>query len=323
MLREKEKAHKQERKEDKNTSFRLFFIVLAIFCSCNLSNVSAEEVKPSSVDVFSQSLDDIEEKIFHINYSGDKKEDRLSRLEEFIFGAKYENKTPEDRLKKITSSIQQKPQPKVEKTVVAPAPIEVPPIKEEPKIVYDENTANGAFGTITQIEKNVFNRSFEDLPFKQRIEQLEAKMLSRGELNKAKDKPLLERVTALIQKNNPKPLPVETQVLKPKTNPTRSLPSNGQRNYRIDPNTGQIVNELTGEVVTDSDGNPITVKMPTQIPQQPIYQDEDYVLPGFGAQQQYFPNQQGFPNQLQQYPGYGNQVNPLNQLNNFPIDPNY
>lgn len=337
MLRKKEKAHKQKRKEDKSTSFRLFFLfftVLIFSCFCNLNYVSAEEVKPSSADVFSTSLDGIEEKVFRIKYSNDKKEDRLSRLEDFIFGTKNESKTPEERLKKISSSIEAKPEPIVKKEII-PTPIEhpqIPQAKEEPKTVYDENTKNGVFGTITDIEKKIFNRTFEDMPFQQRVEQLEMKMLSKGELNKVKGQPLLERVTNLVQKGNPKPIIEEPfQVIKPKTPaPQANRQLNGQRNYRIDPNTGQIVNELTGDVVTDSDGNPITVRIPTQIPQQQQYfqdQEDGYPIPGFGGQQQ-FPGygaqqqfqQNGFPNQLQQQ--YGGQ-NPLNQLNNFPIDPNY
>lgn len=341
MLRKKEKAHKQKRKEDKSTSFRLFFLfftVLIFSCFCNLNNVSAEEVSPPSADVFSTSLDEIEEKVFHIKYSSDKKEDRLSRLEDFIFGTKNESKTPEERLKKISSSIETKPQPIVKKEAITPPPIEqpqIPQVKEEPKVVYDDNSKNGVFGTITDLEKKIFNKTFEDMPFQKRVEQLEAKMLSRGELNKVKDQPLLERVTNLVQKGNPKPIQESFQVIKPKntlSQTNRQL--NGQRNYRIDPNTGQIINELTGDIVTDSDGNPITVRVPTQIPQQQQQQyfpdqDDGYPVPGFGGQQQFpgygaqqqFPQQNGFPNQLQQQ--YGGQYNPLNQLNNFPIDPNY
>lgn len=333
MLRRKEKAHKQKRKEDKNTSLKLFFTILIFSCFCNSTNVSAEEVSPTSADVFSTSLDEIEEKVFHIKYNSDKKEDRLSRLEDFIFGIKNEKKTPEERLKKISSSIETKPEQTKKEIIPTPVQIQEPQIKEEPKVVYDDNSKNGVFGTITDLEKKMFDKTFEDLPFQKRVEQLESKMLSSGELNKVKDKPLIERVTNLVQKGNPKPIQEPFQVIKPKnTLPQPNKQLNGQRNYRVDPNTGQIINELTGDVVTDSDGNPITVKMPSQIPQQTQYfpdPDDGYPIPGFGGQQQFpglgtqqqFPQQNGFPNQLQQQ--YGGQYNPLNQLNNFPIDPNY
>ncbi len=320
MLRRKEKKLKQERKEGKVSLISVLFFIFLFFQLNFISLVLAEEANVASSDFFSTSLDEVEEKVFFQKYSSDKKEDRLSRIEEFLFGTADNKKTNEERLNKITSSLTKKntnkPIPQENSEIVKPP--------EKPQVTYDKDSSRGVIDTISQIEKKLFYKTFDELPFQSRVEQLESKVLTQSELNISKRKSLLERVTILVQRTgNSKNNPQNQEVIKPVQRQPQYQKNQGQQNYRIDPNTGEIVNEITGEVVKDSYGNSIMVKIPTQLPfQQPFPQDDSYFPQAQGQYGNNFPNQgnplQQNPYQQQFIPGGGQfPYNLLTNPNNF------
>lgn len=284
MLREKEKVHKQERKEDSKFKIilLLFFIVICSFNYCRALNL--------------ETLDAIEEKVFHEKFISQPKEARLSKLEMFLFGTSFPDNPPEQRLNKITSAIEPqkkeeiKEQPKVE--VIKPE-VFLEEKKDGQKVIYDESFNTGIIGSVSQLEKSLFNRVYNELPFQSRIIQLEENLLPKGEILKNRKKPLLERVSILIQRGG-----LRNQ---------KSQNYRGPRNFTIDPNTGALLNEK-GEIVRDNSGNPVTVRIPQPLGQQTFQGQNNYPLAPYGNQ----PLQQGgFPGQLpfdlfnQQDYGYG------------------
>ncbi len=281
VLKRKEKVLKLKRKKD---SIFLIVFILILFTT----NAFSQTPSPKEEGVLSS----MEDKIFHIKYENEKNEDRLSRIEEFLFGVKYENKTYEERLEKIKVSLKA--------TNTQPVQ-EIPPSNniKETKTIDSSNEdipklpPNGIFETVTSIEKKIFGKTFESLPFQSRIIQLEQKILPESEATRYRSKTLMERVTHLISRTE------SSQVIKPRTYQNNQL-NKLKATYRIDPNTGHIVNEITGEIVKDSNNTPIQVKIPTQIPNF--------------LQRNQFPGQ--FPNQLPNQ----HQNNPLDFLynpNNF------
>ena len=299
MLRKKEKEHRQEKNEGFNLHtdklLVLFFLLLSIY----LLETSGEFVIAQDKD-----LGTIEEKIFHQKFEKEPKEERVSRLEDFLFGTKHSGENLESRTTKIFAAIEppaKEPKSiKVEQILPKIEPERIETDKQgsgEPNIVYDEAFNTGVVGAISQIESKVFNKTFNNLSFPIRVVNLEEKLLSRPEIIKNRKKPLIERVTILVQKAG---LPVQKEnppVIYP---PQKSLQNNYQykpqaQSYTVDPNTGLLINEQTGQPVKDNYGNPITVRLPQPLPQpQGVIPQDPY---GFLPQQNQL-NQYGFPNQL-------------------------
>ena len=337
MLKEKEKVHKQEkRKGFKSTAF-VFFLLFASFAFSYLSVSAGDKESTASLD-----LENIEEKVFHEKFTTLPKEERLTKLENFLFGISSPKESDELRLNKITSSIssEKKEEPK------KPQEAQLQKAENEtPEIIYDESANTGIIGTISQIERRVFNKIYNELPFQKRVEQLEDRILSKSESLKNKKKTMLERVTILVQRintntqNNPQP-PVIYPYIKQIPNnfqPYGQGLGQGPKTYTIDPNTGALINEQTGELVRDNAGNPITVRVPSSLSMS-MPPEANYFPPnqnyGFGHGQGYglpqnILTQPTFPNQLPANPL--NPLNPLNQINPFldqndygyGADPNY
>jgi hypothetical protein len=300
VLRKKEKVHKPKRRKDKY--FLVFLLALSI------SNALAQSPSPNGEG----DLSSIEDKIFHQQYANEKKEDRVSRIEEFLFGVKS-NKPYDERLNKIVKSLKvnEIPRPddspafgearsQSERHLLSPPTR--PEVRQGQPVVPAKSSA-GVLGTISDIEKKVLGKTYNDLSFQSRVEQLEEKMLSGDESANAINKPLLERVTVLVKRAGVNNQPIEDyKTIRPNIN-SNSRPSNmATQSYRIDPNTGQIINELSGEVVKDISGNPIQVKIPTQLPSNLLpFQNDNYPF----LQQQQNRNQNAFPNQLQNNNSYG------------------
>ena len=281
-----------------------------------------------------KDLNDLEEKIFHQNFISDSVEDRLSRLENFIFGKTNPTEKLEIRLNKLTTALQTPITPAEKdktKTTELLQPQHIEPqayknekIKEEQEVLYDESFNVGVVGAISQIEKRVFNKTFNELPFQARVAALEEKLLTKSELVKNRNKPLLERVSLLVKRSEintytydqtPQPVPYQQGQGQGQGLQNNNQVKGGVKSYIIDPRTGLLINEQTGQVVKDSDGNPISVmiskSIPTETFTQPNYgynpppsygynpslnQFNPGVLPGNTLQQQYLPGQ--FPYDL-------------------------
>ncbi|MBI3591646.1 MAG: hypothetical protein HY094_09765 [Candidatus Melainabacteria bacterium] len=289
MLRKKEKEHKPEERKGFSPLQKEFFFPILIILNIYLVEISfqfqnsvfAEETQNTqaveqknigSTEIKAkdslQNLDTLEEKVLHQKFSNDSKEERIGRLEEFIFGTRTPNLSIESRINKLSAAIE--PQKKEEKIKNEPVKIEPKQTEinnpiEDPKVIYDAPDS-GVIGAISQIEMKVFNMTFNDIPFNKRVENVEDKILSKSEVYKARKKSLIERISILVKKSQ---LPVNQEKIPP-TNPSNNQP----QSYTIDPRTGYLINELTGEVVKDGSGNPVTVKIPRQlaIPQQPLPQ---------------------------------------------------
>lgn len=242
-----------------------------------------------------KELNNLEEKIFRQNYSSESKEARVERLENFLFGKPTSKETIENRIKKITTALKA---PETEQLVGKE-------IKSETldKIPLPQVSANneGIIGAINQIEIKMFNMTFNEYPFVARINALEDRLLSKQEIATDRIKPLLERVTILVKKagitqNSGTGIQDPANSQKPTAN-------SGPRSYSIDPNTGLLINDQTGETVKDNTGQPISVMLPPAIPQQilpqpnyryqpqqqnPLYQNSPYG-------NQFLPNQGGIP----------------------------
>ncbi len=313
MLRKKEKEHKLEKNEDFNHSYLKAFIIATLINLIYFSqityffhygSIAQTESTKEAQDKDLINIDELEEKVFHQQFKSDTKDLRLSRLEDFIFGKKSSGIAIPERLNKLTTALQLQ---KKEQVQVTPEPIlQVSPekvadkpqeeIKEEPKVLYDETFNVGVLGTISQIEKRVFNKVFNEQPFQARVTALENKLLSKSEISKNRKRPLLDRITILMEKagipaGKPEPLQL------PQKNP-------GPQSYTIDPNTGLLINEQTMQTVKDNYGNPITVMIP-----QPI-QPQNYGQPNYGL-----PYQQNSQNM----PPYGNPLQ-QNQYGGLPLD---
>ena len=266
--------------------FLIFFSIIYLLSFYTYSpSVSAQD---------SKELDSLEERVFHQSYNSESKEERISRLENFLFGKQNSKDSIESRIIKITTAL------KVQETKQPSYPIIKPElfkeVKEETKLENNE----GIIGAINQIEIKMFNMTFNEYPFTARINALEDRLLQKNEITQNKMKPLLERVTILVKKagileqpaiNNP----VEGeshQVQQPSA--INNQLNNAPKSYSIDPSTGLLINDQTGETVKDSDGNPISVMIPQpkqnygyQLPQNPLYQN----LYGNPLQQNQFPGQ--------------------------------
>lgn len=318
MLRKKEKAHKPKRRKDKVFLLKLFLLILVFF---QITNALAQSPSPTG----GGDLSSIEDKIFHQQYPKEKDEDRIGRVEEFLFGVKS-NKPYEERLNKVLRSLKtnETPRPKLEaadsasfEDTPSPSHLVSPPTRP----AASSKSSQGVLDTISNIEKKVLGKTYDDLSFQARVEQLEEKMLSRSEVINSKSKPLLERVTVLVKRVNVQTGGSSSQNVVPfgeirprHGSSTVDLPKAGAggQSYRIDPNTGEIVNELTGDVVIDASGNPIMVRIPTQLPSNLLpFQNGNYPF----LQQQQNRNQNAFPNQLPNQYGVGGQ-NPLDFLYN-------
>ena len=313
MSRKKEKVHKPEEKKGFSLlkiSLLIFFISSTLFLQLTYqfkdkvfaqSNNPEVSAKPKDSN---DDLSNLEEKIFHEQYTKDPTEERLSRIEDFLFGRKYSSQSIENRISKINTALQPALQPPVQEKTnietlkpIEPEHLEIPSKPEEPKVVYDEGANTGVIGTISEIENKVFGMTFNETPFQKRVENLGFKILSNLERNKSMKKPLIERVSILVKKVEPNAIRPDT----PPIIPNRARP-NYPQSYTIDPRNGFLINEQTREIIKDSYGNPITVRIPTvpqelqQIPQNPNY--------GYQGQNQFapygnFPQQQGgLPGQI-------------------------
>ena len=373
MLRKNEKELKLEERKGYKPSTVMGYIKFSlclIYCFTIFSLVYAQQpnlqtATPQEIDIekglqdkrniTSKSLDQLEEKIFHQKFSDESSNDRLSRIEEFVFGKKTSNQIDEIRLNKITNALQDKSNETEQEKIQVIQPQTIPQnaiasqkdeqnINKQQKIIYPEPNNSGIIGAINEIEVKIFNKTFEALPFPQRVANLEEKILTRNEITKNSKKPLLERVNILVKKAN---LPISKQtesiIIPPPSNPQNNIqnynantlrPStinqNQQNNnytqsYTIDPRNGFLINEQTGEVIKDGYGNPIKVRIPQQVTQQPQYNyaNPNQLYPNqnspYGAlppQQQYgLPGQQGqFPYDL-----FFNQggLDPSGEQNNY------
>lgn len=291
--------HKQEEKEEYSSSYKvlsfnklsvLFAVLLLI--SINSKNTLAQEnTQPQLEDIetinkkiqdakdkeIASKLESLEEKVFHQKYKTDSNEDRINRLEEFVFGQKYLISPPDVRLKNLTSALNleeekskaQEPQESIKAEPLAPKTAEL--TEDKPKIEYDESTESGVFGAVSKIEMKVYHKTFNEIPFYKRIEKLEDEILTWRERNNTKKRPLIERVSILVRRVGievPEQIPIQA----PQNQATK--PS-GPQSYVVDPNTGYLINEQTGEVVIDGSGNPIKVRVPKILQGQTIPQDNN------------------------------------------------
>ena len=256
MLRKKEKEHKLEKKESFSLSITVVFFIFSLLLSAYAQESQYKD------------LDSIEKDIFHQSFTSESKEDRLSRLEEFLFGTKRSNENPEIRTNKIINALKQKEtttktqEQITQKEIIPNLPknnkIDLTSQKEQTTKFYDESTNVGVIGAISQIETKVFGKSFNELSFQSRVSALEEKILTKSEIINNKNKPILERVSYLVKKTG---LNIPEQNL-----PTITLPSNNQNKpstkiYSVDPKTGFVINDKTGEIVKDSLGNQIIVML--------------------------------------------------------------
>lgn len=315
MLRRKEKAQTQrKRKGSNNLSLSIFLIAFLSISILNIysdQTVKAQEPSLKQEQVLSnKKLDDIEERVFHQNYKKESEEVRLSRLEKFLFGSENLREPVERRIEKVSTALNI---PKEEEPEIQSEPISeikpetvhnTPPPKEQTE-------KEGIIGAINQIETKMFSMTFNDYPFQARINALEERLLSRKEVLENRSKPLLERVTILVNKTG---LPVQKDdkinlpiIENQNTNTQAAKPqNNAPKSYSINPNTGLLIDER-GEAVKDSEGNPISVMIPQPFIQQQIPQ-QNY---GFMPPQQNFGYQAPQQNPL-------NPNNPYGQQNQFP-----
>ena len=332
MLRKKEKEHKPEKNEDFNRSYLKALIIAIlinliyfaqVICffhsSFHYSSIAQTDSTKEIQDKDIISIGELEEKVFHQKFESDTKDTRLSKLEDFIFGKKFSGGAIPERINKLATALQIQ---KKEQAQTLPEPVpQISPEKviekateETPKVVYDETFNVGILGTVSQLEKRVFNKVFNDVLFQSRIVALEDKLLSRVEISQNRKRPLLDRITILMQKvgipsQKPEPLQLP-QKNNPSNTPQAQNQNNfqnnpGPQNYTVDPTTGLLINEQTMETVKDNYGNPITVMIPKPI------QTQNYGQPNYGL-----PYQQ---NPQQNLPPYGNPLQ-QNQYGGFPLD---
>ena len=331
MLKRKEKEHKHVGNAVYKTSvtYRFFFtkFLILIFLSLNLTipcypEESKDNSNTAQVDLATEKISDLEDKVFHEKYTADKIEDRLGRLEDFVFGNKYSSLTVNDRLQKLAGALTSKTTDSIppESVAVKETPDDTP--TNEPRVVYDESFNTGVIGAISQIESRVFGKTFNEYTFQKRIENLEQRILNRAEIAKNKNKTLIERVTYLVRRTGISPVNPNIPVINPPVNPQIT------QSYTIDPGTGNLINEATGEIVKDSYGNPIQVKIPSILKQNPanspgIYnqfpQAQQQFLQPLPQNAQPYGNvlpQNQFPNSLP----YGNQFPAPGLPQQFPYD---
>ncbi len=179
MSRKKEKVQTQRKRKGFS-----FFLILIFFCT---QITFAQE--PDN-----KELNNLEEKIFHQSYSTELKEVRVERLENFLFGKSDSKETIENRIKKITAALKA---PEVEQPAIKEIKSETLDKIPPPQVPMDNE---GIIGAINQIEMKMFNMTFNEYPFATRINALEDRLLSKQEITKDRMKPLLERVTILVNK---------------------------------------------------------------------------------------------------------------------------
>ena len=306
MLKRKEKELKLGRNEGSNVfPYTIFFVILVILYFCFLgypiqdtfSGFAQENQTANTLD-----LDDLEEKIFHQKFNTEPKEQRLSRLEEFLFGIASKNESNEARINKITNAFKveegNKKQEAIKGEAVKPS---ATPLKkeEESKIVYDESFNVGIVGAIGKIEMKLFNKIFNDLPFDQRVAILEENLLTKSEITKMRDKPLMERVTLLVKKTD--------VTVNNNEGAENKKDKSTIKTYIVDPKTSFLIDPNTNEIAKDTFGNRIHVI----IPQQPTLQPFGNYQPGVNP---YLQNQH---NQLPLLPG---QLPPLDLFNQLSPD---
>ncbi|GEM_PF-3049033 len=343
MLKRKEKEHKHVGNAVYKTSvtYQFFFtkFLIVIFLSLNLTiPCYPEESKDNSntvqVDLATEKISDLEDKVFHEKYTADKIEDRLGRLEDFVFGTKHSTLTVNDRLQKLAGALTSKTTEDISipsESVAAKGTPEKQQKEEtkagdittnEPRVVYDESFNTGVIGAVSQIENRVFGKTFNEYTFQKRIENLEQRILNRAEIANNKNKTLIERVTYLVRRTGISPVNPNVPAINPSVNPQVT------QSYTIDLSTGNLINEATGEIVKDSYGNPIQVKIPSILKQNPanspgIYnqfpQAQQQFLQPLPQNAQPYGNvlpQNQFPNSLP----YGNQFPAPGLPQQFPYD---
>ncbi len=290
MLRKKEKVQTQRKRKGFNflklLFFFTFFSIICLSSSLYTHNASAQEsnLKQNQAPD-NKELGNLEEKVFHQSFSSESKESRVSRLENFLFGNQNPKESIENRIKKITTALKT---PEIEQPVIKPEPINaIKPETIDKTPPPQESTNNeGIIGAINQIEIKMFNMTFNEYPFQSRISSLEDRLLSKKEISTTRAKPLLERVTILINKAglqiNQNNVPINNAPQGEAQNQKIAAP----RSYSINPNTGLLINDKTGETVKDNNGQPISVMLPQYLPQQnygyqplpqnPLYQNNPY-----------------------------------------------
>lgn len=260
MSKEKEKWLKQERKGDLNLFW--FFILLIFVVSLRSGAFAQDLITPDKLS----KLEEIEEKLFHEKYKNDSAESRISRIESFIFGTSKKDFDINSRLNYILSSLEKKVKlkPKIYTS-------EHKVIKPEPIVIEKEtsDTDSSILGQVKKMEEEVFGDSFEEKSFNIRVEELEARLLSDFERIQSKQKALLDRVSYLVKKfNNTKNRISNIQQRLQNPIQHREI----EQTYTLDPLTGLVINESTGEVAKDEFGNPIKVRLPSQIyPNNPAF----------------------------------------------------
>ena len=266
MLKEKEKAHKQEKKEGKNPS--KYFLLAVLFIFLYLIPYFPYKVRAQDSEIV--NLEKLEEKVFHENYKNETTSERLNRLENLLFGIKFSGEPSDVRIKRINNALlpplKDTPVPKNEKIISMQDNILKPETyneKEDRKVIYDDSFNTGITGAIAQLEQKAFNQSYLNQPFQIRIANLEDKLLSKAEIIQNRKKPLLDRVAYLLQRGG-----IENTSGATTSSNTKGLQNNipnTVQNYTIDPNTGYLINESTREIVKDGSGNPIMVKLPSNV----------------------------------------------------------
>ena len=328
MLRKKGKVHKQEKRRGINLITLL--LLLLFITTFNYSNSQTEN---------KSYIDKIEEKIFHQSYSSEPKDERLSRIENFLFGRSFPAESTESRVNKISSAVN--PEEEKEDRIILEAdpidkliPEKIKTIDTTPSI-----SNEGVIGLIDQIETKMFSMTFNDYPFQARISALEDRILSREEVIVNRSKALLDRVIILLERTGLEVPKYENLDYLGNTQPQVQAPTYHQDTrspqvqpqapnyqhtppqpqhqetsvtYSIDPNTGFLINQLTGDIVRDLDGNKIMVMPAPPIPQY-TYPSNNVLPQQFGGQQ----NQYGIPGQNGNQIPYELFFNPNNfELNN-------
>ena len=295
MLRKKEKVLRQERKKD----FKSYFLFSLLFLLLLSVNVFSDQISTAQETNIQQpeikELDSLEEIVFHQTYKNQTKEERLTKFEFFLFGKNFQAETFESRFTRITSALNKHKEEKNLLIAENLKPTENIPKEKNPQLPVNVHN-EGVIGAVNQIELKLFNRTFDDYPFQSRISGLEDKLLSKSEILNNRKKPLLERITILINKAN---INIGESPVNPRLQEIQ-LPKQQQeqntKTYSIDPNSGFLIDEGTGQIVKDLNGNQIQVSKPRQL-NDLSFPNNNY---GFANQQnQYFPNQQ-YNNQLQQ-----------------------
>lgn len=246
-LKEKEKVHKLARK--KESLVVSFLPLLFIMCSVIIfPYASYGNAENKDLD----TVKEIELKIFKQDFSSLPITERISMIEEFTFGNSTEKTDLTKRIDKIFKAYNYK-------KVVDNSEISFPEVKtvepSQKKIEYVQKYDNSIIGSISQLEEKVFQKTYPEMPFPQRIETLENKILTRTEKAKNKDKTILERVTFLLNK------------AKINTNNNSQTATQEQTNsdsYTVDKKTGFLINKRTNEYLLDNTGNPVSINRQNQ-----------------------------------------------------------